>query len=232
MFPIFTGPASQCLELGLIVLPLMCVCAWTSLLVGCGVLGQRGDGCLQLFAPSQGRCLPQEGETDSKGDPGRQGPGSYLWPDLAAPRARGQEAAGPALSERPVLALGTTWGSLRRLGKSQWLRALGEAACWRWLQPSLTGCLPNSCPRPGWMEPGQRSSWPFPGALSWAQASALAWERCSLSDSEKLLSCSWGHSLQREGDLLNIATNKPCSGLLAPELPATLQLGSTVPFYK
>lgn len=72
----------------------------------------------------------------------------------------------------------------------------------------------------------------LPGGLVVAPASALAWERCSLSDSEKLLSCSWGHSLQREGDLLNIATNKPCSGLLAPELPATLQLGSTVPFNK
>ena len=103
----FTGPASRCLELGLLVLPPMCVCAWTSLLVGCGVLGQRGDGCLQQFAPSQGCCLPQERETDSKGDPGGQGPGSQPWPDLAAPRPRGQEAAGPALSGRPVLALGT-----------------------------------------------------------------------------------------------------------------------------
>lgn len=75
--PSCPGPASRCLELGLLVLPLMCVCAWTSLSLGCGVLGQLGDSCSQLFAASQGCCLPREGETDFKGDPGRQGPGSH-----------------------------------------------------------------------------------------------------------------------------------------------------------
>lgn len=46
VFPIFTGPASECLELGLLVLPLMCVCAWTSLLVGWG----PGTARRRLFA--------------------------------------------------------------------------------------------------------------------------------------------------------------------------------------
>ena len=232
--PSCPGPASRCLELGLLVLPLMCACAWTSLSVGCGVLGQLGDSCSQLFAASQGCCLPREGETDFKGDPGRQGPGSHPWPDLAAPRAWGQEVAGLVLSERPVLALSIRWGSLRKLGKSQWLGALGEAASWRWLQPSLTGHLPNSCLRPEWTEPGQRSSWPFPGALAcrglrpqlWPGNGDLCPAWCSLSDSEKLHFCSWGYSLQRENGLFNIATNKPYSVLLAPELPTTLQLGS------
>ena len=141
-----------------------------------GSYGTVVHSCLQ---PPRAAASPEKGRPTLKGTLAGRALAHTPWPDLAAPRARGQEAAGLVLSERPVLALSIRWGSLRKLGKSQWLRALGEAASWRWLQPSLTGRLPNSCLCPGWTEPGQRSSWPFPGGLvmSWAQASALAWER-------------------------------------------------------
>lgn len=210
--PSCPGPASRCLELGLLVLPLTCVCAWTSLSVGWGPGAARGQWFAAVCSLPGPLPPPRRGDRLQRG-PWQAGTGSHPWPDLAAPRARGQEAAGLALSERPVLALGTRWGSLRKLGKSQWLQALGEAASWRWLQPSLPGRLPNSCPSLGWTEPGQRSSWPFPGALSccglrprlWPGDGDLCPAWCSLGDSEKLYSCSWGHGLQREDGLLSVA---------------------------
>lgn len=57
-----------------------------------------GYSCLQLqllaCQASQGHCLPREGDTDFKVDPGREGTDSHPWPDLAASRAQAQEVAG------------------------------------------------------------------------------------------------------------------------------------------
>ena len=47
VFPSSTGPAPRCLSLGLIVLLLICVCAWTPLSVGRGVPEGLGYSCLQ-----------------------------------------------------------------------------------------------------------------------------------------------------------------------------------------
>lgn len=158
--PSCPGPASRCLEWGL-----PCPASLTCGVPGrpCRWAGVPGAAREDSGSQPPGRCLPRGRRPTSRG-PGRQALALHPWPDLAAPRARGQGDGRLALSERPVLALGTRC----RVASASWEKPVASS-------PGRSSRLEVASAKPPWpssqqlsnawdgSEPGQRSAGPSRG---------------------------------------------------------------------